>query len=235
MSAPTSAPKSFDVTVSGCLFDLDGTLMLSTDSVEAFWHDFAEKHNIDANEVLKESHGVRTIEMFKKYKPEFANEEDTGNLEATIAKRWKHLAKPVPGVHDLLESLPADRWGVVTSGTYKLAIQWIEDFLQIKKPPVFIAAEDIARGKPDPLGYLTGKERLGLGNKFLVFEDAPAGIRAGKAAGATVIGMATTYDAKFVKDNGADIVIADLTHIKVKSWDAEKKELVLSITDAIYA
>lgn len=229
-----STPKTIDLKTTGCLFDLDGTLMMSTRSVEQFWHDWAPTQGIDPNEVLKESHGVRTVDVLKKFKPEYGNDEDAGNLEAEIPKKYKHLAKPVEGVKEFLASLPADRWAIVTSGTYKMAVQWVEDFLQIKKPEVFLAAEHVPKGKPDPLPYLMGAEKLGLGD-FLVFEDAPAGITAGKRAGARVIGMATTYDADFVKKAGADIVIKDLTHIKLKSWNPETKELVLTITDPIYA
>lgn len=222
-----------NIETSGCLFDLDGTLMLSTDSVEAFWRDFGPKYGIDAEKLLETSHGRRTIDLFQLWKPEFANEKDSADFEATIPEKWKHLAKAVPGVNEFLESLPADRWGIVTSGTYVMASRWLSDFLGIKPPKVFITAEHIKEGKPDPEGYLKGHKDVGLHDSFLVFEDAPAGIKAGKAAGATVIGMATTYDAKKVKEAGADIVIPDLKHIKLTHYDPETKKLSLTITDPL--
>lgn len=239
MSATILPPKkegehtTIDIVTSGCLFDLDGTLMLSTNCVEAFWRDFGKEHGIDAEELLKTSHGRRTIDVFKLWKPEYATEKHSSDYEATIPKRWKHLATPVPGVNAFLASLPPSQWGIVTSGTYVMASSWLADFLGIQPPEVFITAEHIKEGKPNPEGYLKGHRDLALAKHFLVFEDAPAGIRAGKDAGATVIGMATTYDAKKVKDSGADIVIPDLEHIKVKSWDPTTKQLVLTITDPV--
>lgn len=239
MPSTISAPKTdgthttVEIHTSGCLFDLDGTLMLSTACVEAFWHDFGKSHNIDAEELLKTSHGRRTIDVFKMWKPEYATEEDSAKFEATIPKRWKHIATPVPGVQKFLNSLPRSQWGIVTSGTYVMANQWIEDFLGIQHPEVFITAEHIKEGKPNPEGYLKGHKDLGLLKNFLVFEDAPAGVKAGKDAGATVIGMATTYSAEQVKSFGADIVIPSMEHIKLKSWNPETKELVLTVIDPV--
>jgi hypothetical protein len=57
-----------------------------------------------------------------------------------------------------------------------------------------ITASDITRGKPDPQPYLAGAAALGFDPRTcLVFEDAPSGIRAALAAGATVIALPTTY------------------------------------------
>jgi sugar-phosphatase len=50
-----------------------------------------------------------------------------------------------------------------------------------------VAAEDVARGKPDPEGFLKAAEMLGVDiRECLIFEDSPAGIAAGKASGAHV-------------------------------------------------
>lgn len=230
-SAP--APHEVEISTSGCLFDLDGTLMLSTDCVEAFWRDFGATNDIDAEELLRTSHGRRTLDILRMWKPEYANKEMSAKFEATIPQRWKHMAKPVPGVHKFLSELPPSQWGIVTSGTTVMATSWLQDFLEITPPEIFVTAEHIVEGKPHPEGYMKGHKDLDLAHHFLVFEDAPAGIRAGKDAGAFVIGMATTYDADKVKAAGADIVIPDLTHIRVKSWDAEKQVLKLAITNPL--
>lgn len=239
MSVHIAAPRHenghtyVDLTVSGCLFDLDGTLMMSTPCVEAFWYDFGKEYGIDAEELLKTSHGRRTIDLFELVKPEFATKKHSADFEETIPKKYGNLAVVIPGVTDFLDSLPTDRWGIVTSGCRVMAEQWLKDYLHTKFPGVFITAEDIDHGKPDPQGYKKGKEALGLGPDFVVFEDAHAGVKAGIAAGATVIGMATTYDAQTVKGFGASIVIPDMTHIRLKSYDATTKKLVLEITDPV--
>uniref|UniRef100_A0A060TBE0 ARAD1D30778p n=1 Tax=Blastobotrys adeninivorans TaxID=409370 RepID=A0A060TBE0_BLAAD len=217
-----------EVTVNGLLFDLDGTLILSTEPVEKFWHQLAKDEGLDAVEVLKTSHGRRTIDVLNIWKPELADPKTVSQLEATIPERWAEFATPVPGVDRLIPSLPRSQWGIVTSGTYALASGWLKHFLKIEEPSVFITAESVTQGKPDPAGYKMGAEKLGLG-KFVVFEDAPAGIKAGKASGAIVVGLATTYDKSIVEAAGADIVIKDMNSVKVKSWNADTKQLTLEI------
>ena len=67
---------------------------------------------------------------------------------------------------------------------------------RIELPSVVIYAGDVARGKPDPEGYLTAASRLGVEpGEALVVEDAPPGIEAGRAAGAATVGVASTHEA----------------------------------------
>jgi len=227
-----TVPQEIEITTNGILFDLDGTLMLSTECVEKFWYDFGAEHGIDANEILKTSHGTRTIDILKQWKPELADEQKSAELEATIPIKWKSFATPVPGVFELHDALPPSQWGIVTSGTLPMASGWLKHFLKFETPQVFITAESVLKGKPDPSGYKLGAEMLGL-KDFIVFEDAPAGIKAGKDAGARVVGMATTYSADVVKAAGADWVIKDLHSIRVNSFDEKSKTLSFSIIGAL--
>jgi mannitol-1-/sugar-/sorbitol-6-phosphatase len=81
-------------------------------------------------------------------------------------------------------------------------------------PEVLIVSEDVKQGKPAPDGYRLGAERLGYcPAECLVFEDAPAGVAAGRAAGARVVGLTTTYSAGHLSD--ANATIADLRSIQV--------------------
>jgi len=90
-----------------------------------------------------------------------------------------------------------------------------------------VVAEDVEVGKPDPSCYLLGRSRLGLENtsNILVVEDAPSGIRAGKAAGFKVIGLVTTHSLQQVQDAGADWIVRDLRDVAVK----KSKEGVVEI------
>jgi sugar-phosphatase len=61
-------------------------------------------------------------------------------------------------------------------------------------PPLLVAAEDVTQGKPAPDCFVLAATRLGVAaSECLVFEDAPAGIAAGEAAGATVIVITATH------------------------------------------
>ena len=73
------------------------------------------------------------------------------------------------------------------------------------------AVEDLA-GKPAPDTFLAAAKRLGVQpSRAVVFEDAIAGVQAGRAGGfGLVVGVARKGDAAALKENGADIVVSDL-------------------------
>lgn len=92
----------------------------------------------------------------------------------------------------------------------------------------------------DPECYLLGKERTGaaIGGKYLVIEDSPAGVRAGKAAGCAVLGLATTHSVQRVKDAGADWIVKDLRSTRLLSYGRDNDgggngQVYLQITNAL--
>lgn len=115
-------------------------------------------------------------------------------------------------------------WAVVTSGTRALVAGWLE-VLKLSQPKFLVVAEDVEVGKPDPQCYLLGRSRLGLGEgaSILVLEDAPSGIKAGKAAGFKVVGLATTHSIEQLKEAGADWIVEDLRSIVLKEVDGQVK------------
>ena len=154
------------------------------------------------------------------------------HIEGLIPKEFGADAIEVPGARQLLASLEAvnARWAIVTSATKALVSGWLE-VMKLPTPKYLVVAEDVKAGKPAPDCYLLGKDRLGLSThaKVLVVEDAPAGIRAGKAAGCTVIALATTHDIQQLKSAGADWIIRDLRSIKHVGRDAETGEIKIQI------
>lgn len=122
-------------------------------------------------------------------------------------------------------------WAVVTSGTRPLVTGWL-DVLKLVEPKTMVVAEDVDNGKPDPACYLLGRRRLGLDDttNIIVVEDAPSGIRAGKAAGFKVIGLATTHTLDQVREAGADWIIRDLTSLAVKDFQGSQVHLEIKDT-----
>src|SRR5262249_31738387 len=101
---------------------------------------------------------------------------------------------PLPGACELVESVPADQFAIVTSGSRQLAIARLRA-AGLPVPEVLVTAEQVDDGKPDPAGYLRAAELLGVDPAHsLVLEDAPAGVEAALAAGMTVIAVTTTND-----------------------------------------
>ena len=112
---------------------------------------------------------------------------------------------PIPGAPEFVRSLPPDRWGVVTSGHRECA-EFRLNYVGIPFPRVFITGDMVKKGKPDPEGYLRGARELGFSPAdCLVFEDAPPGVAAARAAGMPVIGLCTTHAASAL--SGASLLI----------------------------
>jgi len=92
--------------------------------------------------------------------------------------------------------------------------------LNIPIPNVFITADVVKEGKPSPEGYLLGRKMLGVSNpsdKVVVFEDASAGVKAGKAAGATVIAVIETHSPQALAEAGADYILDGLDKVEVSA------------------
>lgn len=102
--------------------------------------------------------------------------------------------------------------------------------MKLAHPKIHVVAEDVEEGKPDPACYALGKERLSLmkDDPVLVVEDAPAGVRAGKAAGCTVIGLTTTHGIQQIREAGADWVVQDLRSVRYAGRDGKLVRIEIS-------
>lgn len=107
----------------------------------------------------------------------------------------------------------------------------------LARPKNMVTAEEVKNGKPDPECYLMGAKRLGFegedGGKILVLEDAPAGVKAGKAAGFKVVALATTHDVEKLKEAGADWIVRDMKSVVMKGWDAKNGVVMVEIRDGL--
>jgi mannitol-1-/sugar-/sorbitol-6-phosphatase len=192
------------------LCDMDGTLVDSTEVVERHWAAWAARHGVDLAEILRVSHGRPTIETLRLVAPHLATIEEAARLDAGEADDSEGL-RPVPGAQELLASLPANRWAVVTSAGRALATRRLRG-ASVPVPAVLVTSDDMPIGKPNPMGYVEAARRLGATlSRSLVIEDAPVGVQAGRAAGAIVIGVTTTFPSLA----GCDYVIPDLRSLRV--------------------
>lgn len=97
----------------------------------------------------------------------------------------------LPGARELLEHLNEAQipWAIVTSGSVPVA-HARHKAAGLPTPDVFITAERVKRGKPEPDAFLLGAELLGLAPaECVVVEDAAAGVLAGLNAGSHVIAV----------------------------------------------
>lgn len=211
--------------VDAVLFDIDGTLVDSTASVERTWRLWAKAHGVDPEAVLEVSHGRRaqdTIALFLPAEQVDAAVDELADLELADVDGVRAL----PATGELIGALPADRWAAVTSGGRRLMRERLTT-AGLPVPEVLVAAEDVSVGKPDPQGYRRAAAALGHDpRRCLVVEDAPAGIQAGRACGATVLAVATSHDRSALEGLGAAAIVDDLSAC---SLQAAPEGLLLSL------
>lgn len=170
------------------IFDMDGTLVDSKESVEKAWRAWAEKHDLDLAAILETSHGRPSEEAIQEFMPHLDPIQEAQWLE-DIELQNVDSVQAIRGAVEFLSLLKPDEWGIFTSAPKELAVQRLKA-AGIDIPNVFITVEDVTLGKPNPEGYQLAAQLLGAKPcECLVFEDAPAGIQSGLSAGCDVINI----------------------------------------------
>jgi glycerol 3-phosphatase-1 len=208
---------------------------------------------VDPAVILATSHGRRSIDVLRMYEPRLANWEcpchsfnlrpeilikvaDISKMEGRIPKEHGADVVEIPGSRELLDKLEQNAipWCIVTSGTRPLVTGWL-DVLKLAHPKNLVVAEDVENGKPDPACYEMGKAKLGLHQEssMIVFEDAPAGIRSGKAAGFIVVALHTTHTLDQLREAGADFIVRDMRSVVLRAWDKMTGQAEIEVLDAL--
>ncbi|KAF4549435.1 putative haloacid dehalogenase-like hydrolase 2 [Elsinoe fawcettii] len=228
------------------LFDMDGTIIDSTPAIEKWWSEIGAEIGVDPTTILATSHG-----HICKAEGRVPIEHGSDAVEIPGARSLLSSLEAA--------SVP---WAIVTSGTRPLVQGWI-DVMKLAQPKNLITAEQVEKGKPDPSAYLLGAERLGFkysvphsgdvtngtnsngtsthskssteegSRDILVLEDAPSGIRAGKAAGFKVVALATSHEIPQLREAGADWIVRDMRSVVMKRWDAGRGRVVVEISGAL--
>ena len=119
-------------------------------------------------------------------------------------------------------------WAIATSGSVPVA-RARHAAGELATPEIFITAELVARGKPNPDPYLLGAQRLGLKpEECVVVEDAPAGVLSGLAAGCKVIAVNAPDDTPGL--DKVDLVLKSLAVLQVEPMQGG--EFLISVIDA---
>ncbi|KAF9137826.1 hypothetical protein BGX30_009869 [Mortierella sp. GBA39] len=214
----TTSP--FPIRCRGLLFDMDGTLIDTTVIVERHWKVWCELHNVEYSRLISVSHGRPSFEIMKEFAPlekqiEYQTPEYLTKLESAVADDMNGMFL-IPGAKELLQSLPKGTWAVVTSAGLEMAQSRFQQ-TGLATPPIMVTGTHVSKGKPHPEGYMSGAEQLGVpSSECVVFEDAPAGIRAGVASGAkAVIGMNTgTMPLDHLVEAGASPIVRSFEELE---------------------
>ena len=195
------------------LFDLDGVLVDSEAAVEQRWREWAQLRGVPFEEVEAVYHGRPAFEVIREVAPHLDPDAETDRMSDTIAAAPEKL-RAFEGARALLDRLPDGRWTIATSGRRRTATNRLSH-VGLPIPDTLVTADDVERGKPHPQSYRLAAERLGVDPEdCVVLEDAPAGVEAGRRAGAAVIGVATASPPEAL--SAADAVVREIGALDVE-------------------
>ncbi|PCG83137.1 haloacid dehalogenase [Streptomyces sp. WZ.A104] len=200
------------------LFDLDGTLIDTEPRSREAWSRLFRGHAVPYDDAtIRGFAGRPAREALGDHVHRFSGR--TVDELFAEAIHYTTLADmpavdTVPGALELVSRLRASGVpvGLVTSGTREYARHELGALGALHLFDVMVTADDVTRGKPDPQGYLAGCAALGVEpSATVVFEDAPAGVAAAKAAGARCIAISAGQPPEALA--AADLIVPDLTDI----------------------
>jgi sugar-phosphatase len=205
-----------EVRAGGLLFDMDGVLISSIASVDRSWHRWAAHYGVPDADKYVIPHGTRAVDIIATLKPGLDVAEGLRLIEDMEMDDMSDL-EVLPGVRALLESLPMDRWAIVSSATKRLLRARLEA-AKLPIPAHIVSGDMVLRGKPDAEPYLRGAEMIHAApGDCLVVEDAPTGVRSGVAAGCKVLGVLGTTPLEELRAVGVGWVVRSMEDVRAET------------------
>jgi sugar-phosphatase len=193
---------------SAVLFDNDGVLVDSMGQLDECWGLICDRHGLDREVVFGVLHGRPAMETLAEF---LSGDALRAAYEGLLALEVAAAVdtRPMPGAIEIISALQVAGHAhtIATSATEELARARLTA-AGIDVPPAMVCADHVRTGKPSPEPYVLAARRLGVTpESCVVVEDAPSGIRAGLAAGATVVALRTTHASDALR--AADHVVDD--------------------------
>ncbi len=202
--------NSLTIHVRGILFDMDGVLISSTASDEKSWLRWAHFHGMEKSFSLKAIHGIRNVDTLRAIRPDLDASVELERLDDFDEEEQDGIAV-LPGVRRFIAALPPESWTIVSSASERIMRGRLE-CAGIHAAHRIVTANDVIHGKPHPEPYETGARILGLApSECLVIEDAPSGIKSGKAAGCKVLAVLSSHPAADLDE--ADSIVPSLDFV----------------------
>lgn len=201
----------------GFLFDLDGVLIDSERKYSEIWGDINREFPTGDPDMPKKIKGTTLEHILSTY---YTDPKIRARVEERLNEReQKMIYEYTPGARELLVWLKDN--GIPTAlftSSNQLKMKHLDDELPEMRSffTQIVTGEMVSRSKPAPDGYLYAAKLIGAAPEHcVVFEDSLQGVKAGRAAGGLVVGVAGTLPAEKIAPY-SDIVVHSLTDIDPK-------------------
>lgn len=196
------------------LFDLDGVLLDTETVYTRIWSDIDRAIPTGVENFALKIKGTNLTYILNTYYP---NADTQLEVKAMLRDAEENMEYRIfPGAVEYVDALKAKGIpsAIVTSSAddkMDYVARALPDFLSHFS--VLVTGSHVQRSKPDPQGYLLAAERLGApACDCTVYEDSINGLKAGRAAGAHVVALATTNPREALTEL-ADVVYDSIAEI----------------------
>lgn len=191
------------------LFDFDGVMVDTEGQYSLFWNEMGRKYLPEIPQFGTLIKGQTLTQILDKYLS--GREDDQREIVRQLDLYEQQMTYDfIPGVEDFLKDLRAHgvKTAIVTSSNEAKMRNVYRAHPDLKQQvDRILTAEMFSHSKPDPDCFLLGARTFGLEPKqCVVFEDSFHGLEAGRRAGMTVIGLATTNPADQIADKASAIL-----------------------------
>ncbi|MDR2036685.1 MAG: HAD family phosphatase [Bacteroidales bacterium] len=201
------------------LFDFDGVISDTEPQYDIYYSALNEKYHLNVPDLSSHARGVTMKDLLDKFFLDLSGEEKKKVIEEFEQFELTMDYPLVPGVKEWIQYLKDNRYkiGLVTSSDEPKMKVVLKKLVLEKDFETVITAQQVTKGKPDPMCYLLAAKNLHSSpSECMVFEDSLAGIAAGKNAEMKVVGVSTTYSPEELKQYVPDIIpdFSDLNRLK---------------------
>ncbi len=208
------------------IFDLDGTLVDSYDAHFEAWRIISARHGVEVSVDAYYRHfGRRNEDLLRECwlhagRGELTHEDIVALDHEKEAEYRAQVAAHFPamsGARDIVHALRADgfRTAVGSSGPPENVALAINGLALQGAFDAVVSGRDVKRSQPDPECFLLAASRVGVDPALcVVFEDAPAGISAAKAAGMRCIAI-TSKGHSIERQSEADLIVSTVRDLTV--------------------
>lgn len=200
------------------LFDLDGVLVDSETIYTDIWTEISRTYPTGVENMALKIKGMTLSQILSQYYPD---ESVRDSVRALLSLREQEMEyRLFPGVDDFLRQL--DDAGVpavvvTSSNDDKMRRLAGQQPALMKHFRALVTDSCVTRSKPDPEPYIVGARAVNVApSRCIVFEDSFSGMQSGRAAGAAVVGLATTNSRESIAGR-ADVVLDSFEGLKIEA------------------